>query len=81
MVFGIDQTHFKEVTNDVPNSIKKEFGYKASQKVTFDLVLIDDGSPYAIDDSFYTWHLYLYYMDRLEEEKMDKIFTSSICHS
>lgn len=74
MVFGIDQTHFKEVTNDVPNSIKKEFGYKASQKVTFDLVLIDDGSPYAIDDSFYTWHLYLYYMDRLEEEKMDKIF-------
>lgn len=74
MAFGIDQTHFKEVTNDVPNSIKKEFGYKASQKVTFDLVLIDDGSPYAIDDSFYTWHLYLYYMDRLEEEKMDKIF-------
>lgn len=74
MVFGIDQTHFKEVTNDVPNSIKKEFGYKASQKVTFDLVLIDEGSPYAIDDSFYTWHLYLYYMDRLEEEKMDKIF-------
>ena len=74
MLFGVDQTHFKEVTNDVPNSVKKEFGYKASQKVTFDLVLIDDGSPYAINDSFYTWHCYLYYLDRLEEEKMDKIY-------
>lgn len=76
-IWGIDQTHFKEVTNDVPKEIKKEFGYKANQKVTFDLVLIDEGSPYAIDDAFYTWNLYLYYMDRLEEEKMDKIYFKS----
>lgn len=76
-IWGIDQTHFKEVTNDVPKEVKKEFGYKANQKVTFDLVLIDEGSPYAIDDAFYTWNLYLYYMDRLEEEKMDKIYFKS----
>ena len=74
IVWGIDQTHFKEVTNDVPKEIKKEFGYKATQKVTFDLVLIDDGSPYAIADAFYTWHLYLYFLDRLVKEKMDKIY-------
>lgn len=74
MLFGISQTHFKDVTKDVPKEIKKEFGYKANQKVTFDLVLIDDGAPYALDDSFYTWHNYLYYIDRLVEEKMDKIF-------
>lgn len=73
-IWGIDQTHFKEVTNDVPNEIKKEFGYKANQKVTFDLVLIDDGSPYALDDSFFTWINYLYWLDKLEEEGMDKIF-------
>lgn len=73
-IWGIDQTHFKEVTNDVPNEIKKEFGYKANQKVTFDLVLIDDGSPYALDDAFFTWINYLYWLDRLEEEGMDKIF-------
>ena len=76
-IWGIDQTHFKEVTNDVPKEVKKEFGYKANQKVTFDLVLIDEGSPYAIDDAFYTWNLYLYYMDRLEEEKMYKIYFKS----
>lgn len=73
-IWGIDQTHFKEVTNDVPNEIKKEFGYKANQKVTFDLVLIDDGSPYALDDAFFTWINYLYWLDKLEEEGMDKIF-------
>lgn len=74
MTWGIDQTHFKEVTNDVPKEIKKQFGYKATQKVTFDLVLIDDGSPYAIADAFYTWHLYLHFLDRLVEEKMANIF-------
>lgn len=74
LVFGIDQTHFKEVTSLVPKEVKKEFGYKANQKVTFDLVLIDEGSPYAIDDSFYTWNLYLYFLDRLEEEGMSKIY-------
>lgn len=77
MVFGIDQTHFADVTKTVPKEIKKEFGFKATQKVTFDLVLIDDGSPYALCDSFYTWHLYLYFIDRLEEEKMDKIYFKS----
>lgn len=74
MIWGIDQTHFKEVTNEVPKEVKKQFGYKATQKVTFDLVLIDDGSPYAIADAFYTWHLYLYFLDKLVSEKMDKIF-------
>lgn len=74
MIWGVDQTHFKEVTKDVPKEIKKQFGYKATQKVTFDLVLIDDGSPYAIADAFYTWHLYLYFLDRLVQEKMDRIF-------
>lgn len=73
-LLGIDQTHFNEVTNEVPKEIKKEFGYKANQKVTFDLVLIDDGSPYALDDAFYTWNLYLIFLDKLEEEGMLKIF-------
>ena len=74
MIFGIDQTHFKDVTNEVPKEVKKEFGYKATQKVTFDLVLIEHGYLYAIFDAFYTWNLYLYFLDRLEEENMAKIY-------
>lgn len=74
MIWDIDQTHFKEVIKDVPKEVKKEFGYKATQKVTFDLVLIDVGCVYAMYDSFYTWHLYVYFLDRLAYIKMWNIY-------
>lgn len=74
-VFGYNQSHFAEVTDSVPKEIKKEFGLKANSRATFDLVLIDEGYPYAIDDAFYTWELYLYYMDKVEEENMGDILS------
>lgn len=71
---GIPQTHFKETTDTVPNEVKKQFGYKANSKVTFDLVLIEDGAPYAIADAFYTWCNCLGYEKELIDEQMDKIY-------
>lgn len=71
---GVAQTHFKEATENVTNDIKKQFGYSANSKVTFDLVLIEDGAPYAIGDAFYTWCNCLGFMKELVDEKMDKIF-------
>ena len=71
---GVEQTHFKDATDSVPNEIKKQFGYKANSKVTFDLVLIKDGAPYAIDDAFYTWCNCLGFMQEIIDEKMDKIY-------
>ena len=77
MIFGISQTHFKEVTELVPASVKKEFGYKANSKVPFSLVLIDDALKYAIDDAYYTWNGYLYWLDKIEEEDMVKQYYKS----
>ena len=71
---GIPQTHFKETTDTVPNEVKKAFGYSANSKVTFDLVLIEDGAPYAIADAFYTWCNCLGFEKELIDEKMDKIY-------
>lgn len=71
---GVSQTHFNEATATVPNEVKKAFGYKANSKVPFDLVLIKDGAPYAIDDAFYTYCLYLGFVQELIDEKMDKIY-------
>lgn len=71
---GVEQTHFNEATATVPNEIKKKFGYKANSKVPFDLVLIDDGAPYAIADAFYTWCNCFGYMQELKDEKMDTIY-------
>lgn len=70
----IDQTHFADVVKNVPKEVKKDFGLKANQKATFDLVLIDEGAPYALADAFYTYMLYLGFLDLLEDEGMSKIF-------
>ena len=50
-VLGIDQTHFGDVIATVTNAQKKAVGLKASNKVTFDLVSIENDSPYALSDS------------------------------
>lgn len=71
---GLNQTHFAEATATVPNEVKKAFGFKANSKVTFDLVLIKDGAPYALADAFYTYCLYLGYTQELVDEQMDKIY-------
>ena len=73
---GIDQTHFKDVISNIPKEVKKSFGLKSNQKATADLALIEDLAPYAIDDSFYTYMLYLGFLDELENEGMEKIFYS-----
>lgn len=74
LLLGVDQTHFSEVTDNVPKEVKVMYGLKPNSRATFDLVLIDEGAPYALDDAFYTWELYRGFLIRLEEEKMDKIF-------
>lgn len=71
---GVEQTHFAEATETVPNEVKKQFGFSANSRVTFDLVLIEDGAPYAIGDAFYTWCNCLGFEKELEKEQMDKIY-------
>lgn len=70
----IDQTHFADAVATVPKEVKKRFGLKPNSKATYDLVLIDEGAPYALDDSYFTWELYLGLLEELEHEEMDKIF-------
>lgn len=72
--FGYAQTHFADVIQNVPKEVKKEFGLKASNKATFDLVLIDDGAPYALDDAYRTWNLCVLFLDLLKDEGMEDIF-------
>ena len=72
--FGVDQTKLVDVFATVTKEEKKMFGLKANQKPTFDLVRVEVGAPYCLADAFYTWCLYLVYHEKLEEEKMLKIF-------
>lgn len=73
-ILGVSQEHFADTLLTVTKEEKKLFGLKASQKPTFDLVRIENGAPYALDDPFFTWELYLYYLDKLQEEGMEAIY-------
>lgn len=74
MKLHVSQEHFKEATETVPNEVKKQFGFKANSKVTFDLVLIDDALPYVCGDAFYTWCNCLGFEKELIDEGMDTIY-------
>lgn len=74
MKLGIDQEHFREAVETVPNDVKKEFGLKASNKATFDMVLIDDAAEYGLGDSFYSFVLAKGFIKLLEKEGMMKIY-------
>ena len=65
---------FSEVISTVTTEDKKAVGMKGNQKATFDLVSIENGAEYALEDAFFTWELYLYFLDELEKEEMDRIF-------
>lgn len=71
---GVNQSRFDECLKTVTKEEKKMFGLRANQKPTFDLVRVEIGAPYALDDAFYTWCLYLHFYDLLEKEDMLNIF-------
>lgn len=73
-LFGFKMATFDESVATVSKEEKKSVGLKANNKATMDLVRIAVAAPYAMDDAYYTWECYLYYLSKLEEEKMDNIY-------
>lgn len=73
-ILGIDQTHFADVLATVTKEQKKEVGLKANNKATYDLISVENGAPYALADSYYTFELYKHYLCELEKEGMEKIY-------
>lgn len=73
-IWGEKPREFTEVTGIVSPERRKENGLKANSRVPFSLVDIEDGALYAIDDAFNTFRNYVYLLDKLEEEGMEKIY-------
>ena len=73
-IFNHRMEHFNEVIAKVPKEVKKKYGLKANQKATIDLTMIGDSIEYATEDSYWTFRLYLHYLEELEKEKMEKIY-------
>lgn len=73
---NIEQGSYKEIISTVPKEVRKEYGYKSNSRIPFQLVLINNGAYYAVEDSFYTWELYLGFENELEDEGMLSIYNS-----
>lgn len=78
----LSPTKFKEVTESIPNEIKKKFGYKANSKVyNFCLVLLDEGKEYALSDSFNSWCLMIGFRKEIIDCGMDQIFYEKMMYT
>ena len=73
-IFNHRMEHFNEVIAKIPKEVKKQYGLKANQKATIDLTMIGDSIEYATEDSYWTFRLYLHYLEELEKENMEKIY-------
>jgi DNA polymerase I-like protein with 3'-5' exonuclease and polymerase domains len=73
-IFNHQMEKFNDVVAKVPKEIKKKAGLKANQKATFDLTMIGDSANYATEDAFFTFMLYLHYLEELEITGMTKIY-------
>lgn len=73
-IFNHQMEKFNDVVAKVPKEIKKKAGLKANQKATFDLTMIGDSANYATEDAFFTFMLYLHYLEELEIKGMTKIY-------
>lgn len=73
-IFNHEMEKYNDVVATVPKEVKKKAGLKANQKATFDLTMIGDSANYATEDAFFTFMLYLHYLEELEITGMTKIY-------
>jgi DNA polymerase-1 len=66
--YNYPQRHFSDLLLTIPSTTKVEFGLKSTSAGNASLVLIKNLAPYALDDTYWTWQIYLDIFEALEEE-------------
>lgn len=72
--YNYEQTHFEDLLYTIPKEVKLDFGLKHTDKGMASLVDIGIVAPYAMDDTFWTWQVYLDIQDAMEEEGCETYF-------
>ena len=74
--YGYDKFHFKDMIATIPSELKKAYGYKpnATKEVPCSLCEIPILGLYCMDDTYWSWKLYLDTQDALEEDEMEDHF-------
>lgn len=66
--YGYHQRHFSDLLTTITAETKKEFGIPVAKAGNASLIKIEIMAPYAMDDTYWTWNIYLDIYDALEEE-------------
>jgi DNA polymerase I len=72
--YEYEQTHFEDLLFTIPKEVKLDMGLKHTDKGDASLVDMYIMAPYAMDDTYWTWTVYLDIQEALEDEGAEVYF-------
>ena len=72
--YNYEQTHFKDLLYTIPESVWDEYEISKESELNATLVDLFIMAPYAMDDTFWSWNVYIDIQDALEEEGIEAYF-------
>jgi DNA polymerase I-like protein with 3'-5' exonuclease and polymerase domains len=72
--YKYEQTHFEDLLYTIPKEVKLDFGLKPTDKGDASLVDMYTMAYYAMDDTYWTWTIYLDIQDAMEDEGAEIYF-------
>jgi DNA polymerase I-like protein with 3'-5' exonuclease and polymerase domains len=72
--YNYNQTEFKHLLYTIPKRTLDEYGFTSHTKANVSIVKIAVVAPYAMDDTYWTWQIYLDIQDALEDEEVEPYF-------
>jgi DNA polymerase I-like protein with 3'-5' exonuclease and polymerase domains len=72
--YKYEQTHFKDLLLTIPKDVRLDFGITKDSDLNASLVDMYVMAYYAMDDTYWTWTIYLDIQDAMEEEGAETYF-------
>lgn len=72
--YGYNQTDFKRLLGTIPKHVQKEFGVSKPSERNIAMVHPIISSFYAMDDTYWTWCIYLDSLPLMEEDGIENFF-------
>lgn len=72
--YKYEQTHFEDLLWTIPKEVREEFGLKKKDDMNATHVDMYIMAPYAMDDTYWSWNIYLDIQDAMEDEEVETYF-------
>lgn len=72
--YQYEQTHFKDLLYTIPKEVWEDFDVKKESELNATMVDMYIMGPYAMDDTYWSWNIYLDIQDAMEDEGAEAYF-------